>query len=222
MNKQLIDKIKLQLSSLLSKKEVEVEEVKFQTAVKAGELNIVSDDELVVGSSVYIINEEGVKVELEDGEYVLDSGVKISVEGGKIKSMMDIEEELPDAEIEAEAEEKAEAEMGEEKEDKEEDMEEDVVDEEEEMDEHAKQMVEMFDRLSKLEAMVEDMMSKFTDVKKEKEDLEVKLSELGEVPSEKSIEKKPVEFTSIENKSKKASSEILENIRELAKKRLNR
>ena len=80
----------------------------------------------------------------------------------------------------------------------------------------------MFDRLSKLEAMVEDMMSKFTDVKKEKEDLEVKLSELGEVPSEKSIEKKPVEFTSIENKSKKASSEILENIRELAKKRLNR
>lgn len=217
MNKQLIDKIKSQLTSLISVKK----EVKF-TSVKAGELNIVSDDEeLVVGSSVYIINEEGVKVELGDGEYVLDNGVKISVEGGEIKAMMDIEEELPDVEVEAEAEEKAEAEMGEDKEDKEEDMEEVVVDVEDE-DEHAKQMVEMFDRLSKLEAMVEDMMSKFTDVKKEKEDLEVKLSELGEVPSEKSIEKKPVEFTSIENKSKKASSEILENIRELAKKRLNR
>ena len=92
MNKaKLIEKIKDQLKAIM------VSEVKF-AEVKAGDLMISSpDEELIVGSEVYTIDQDGMNIPLSDGDYTLDSGVKIKVTSGKVEAIV-----AADAEVEAE------------------------------------------------------------------------------------------------------------------------
>ena len=87
----LITKIKAQLKGLLTTKFAEV---------KAGDLTITSQDEvLVVGSEVFTVDQDGNNIPLSDGEYVLDNGTKIMVAAGKITGIYEKE-----AEVESEVE----------------------------------------------------------------------------------------------------------------------
>ena len=101
MNKaKLIERIKEQLKAVISN------EVKF-AEVKAGDLLISSpDEELIIGSEVYTIDQDGNNIPLTDGDYTLDSGVKINVVGGKVEAIVaaeaevEAEEDIADAEVE--------------------------------------------------------------------------------------------------------------------------
>jgi hypothetical protein len=188
MNKsKLIEKIKLQLKELISN------EVKF-VEVKAGDLMISSpDEELVVGSEVFTIDTDGNNIPLSDGEYTLDSGVKIAVVAGKIEAMV-----TGEAEVEVEAEEEA-------------PKEEENKDGEEEK---ALKEDDVMKILAKLEEKIDEMAKKFEEVEKEKELMKSEFAEIIGLPSTQSISVKPAEFTSVETKKSNAGRPDILSIRE--------
>jgi hypothetical protein len=203
MNKQdLIEKIKSQLKSLVSS------EVKFAEQ-KAGDRLIVTPDEnFMIGSEVYLRDEEGNNVPLLDGEYVFDDGVKILVEAGKIKAMVE-----PDGEVEREDEGSVEVEA-EEKPEGEEEMPEEEVKE----DEKAEDMKQIMERLAKCEEMISEMAKKFGEVEKENEAMKSEFSKIAELPATEKIEAATAEFKSHEEKSNSVGMVDIMAIREKARK----
>jgi hypothetical protein len=133
---KLIENIKNQLKSLMAS------EVKF-AEIKAGDLMISSpDEELIIGSEVFTVDQDGNNIPLGDGDYTLDSGETITVVSGKVEAIAKTTEEVVEAgvEIEIEPEEEEEEETETESEDpKEEDMK------------------TLAARVDKLEAMLEEM-----------------------------------------------------------------
>ena len=192
----LIDMIKSQLKDLISGKE-EVVASKF-LEVKAGDLMITSpDEELLVGSEVYSVDADGNNVPLADNEYILDSGIKIVVSGGKVSALVSSEapveepmaEEVP-AEEEAPVEETPE------------------VEEEPEADD---KMLELMERIAKCEEMIAEMA-------KGNEKMAVEFSRIAEQPSVEPIRVEPSEFKSVEDKKSSAGLPDIASIREMARK----
>jgi len=87
----LINKIKNQLSAI----------VKGEYAmIKAGEMMLYTpDEELMMGSEIFLMDESNNAVDLTDGEYALDNGVVIKVEAGKVVSMSSEKEEVEMEEV---------------------------------------------------------------------------------------------------------------------------
>ena len=207
MNKQdLIEKIKSQLKSLVSS------EVKFAEQ-KAGDRLIVTPDEnFMIGSEVYLRDGDGNNVPLLDGEYTFDDGVKILVEAGKIKAMVE-----PDGEVsEDERVEDVEVEAGEEVKPEEEKVEaEEEVKEEEPKSEEMKKLME---KIKMIEEKVEEMAKKFAEVEKENEVMKSEFSKIAELPSTSKIEAVSAEFKSHEEKSNSVGMVDIMAIREKARK----
>lgn len=198
MNKtKLIEKIKGQLKAIIAG------EVKF-AEVKAGDLMITSpDEELVVGSEVYTVDQDGNNSPLSDGEYTLDSGVKIEVVSGKITSLESVEEPEAETEIEVEAEKTEDS--GEEK------MPEEEVKKDEGETSKEELMKKLMERMEKIEKMVEEMA-------KEKKAMEQKLSQISSEPSRQAISVEPSEFKSVENKKESIGAVDVVAIREKVRK----
>lgn len=189
MNKNdLITKIKTQLKKMITNKFAEV---------KAGDLMITSQDEvLVVGSEVFTLDQDGNNVPLADGEYILDSGIKIEVVGGKIAEMAEKEAEVEQelAVVEDPTKQDVPA----------------VPAAEETKPDLSEEMKKMNERLAKCEMMIEKMM-------KEKTEMEFKITKLSEIPSTSGIEVKATEFKSISEKKNDSMIDI-SSIREKIRK----
>jgi ATPase subunit of ABC transporter with duplicated ATPase domains len=195
---KLIEKIKEQLKAIVSN------EVKF-AEVKAGDLIITSpDEELVVGSEVYTVDQDGNNIPLSDGEFTLDSGVKIEVVNGKITSLETSEE--PEAETEIEVEAAETEDKGEEKM-----PEEEVKEDEKEEPSKEEEMKKMLERLEKVEKMIEEMG-------KDKKAMEQKLSAISGEPAKKAISVEPAEFKSVEDKKESVGAVDVIAIREKLRK----
>jgi hypothetical protein len=198
MNKaKLIERIKEQLKAVISN------EVKF-AEVKAGDLLISSpDEELIIGSEVYTIDQDGNNIPLTDGDYTLDSGVKINVVGGKVEAIVaaeaevEAEEDIADAEVEVETEVPADEDAPEEAPTAEADM--------------KNIMKKMLERLEKCEKMIEEMG-------KDKKTMEQKLSALSSEPSTTAISVEPAEFKSVEDKKESIGAVDVMAIRDKVRK----
>ena len=90
---------KLSIKELVKQHFNLVEKAKFASVLtKDGELTLeYPGEELVVGSEIFMLGVDGEKMPLADGEYMLETEVKIVVEGGLVKEIME-------AEVEAEVE----------------------------------------------------------------------------------------------------------------------
>jgi hypothetical protein len=191
---KLIENIKSQLKSLMTN------EVKF-AEIKAGDLMISTpDEELVVGSEVFTVDQDGNNVPLTDGEYTLDSGEIITVAAGKIEGII-----TSTPVVEAEEEEEVVVE-----EEPTEDVEEDISTDEEDMGSKEK-MKQLEDRMVKCEKMLEEMT-------KMNNKMEQELSKVGALPSTSSISVEPSEFKSVEDKKSNFGSVDIMSIREKARR----
>lgn len=80
-----LEKIKAELAKLL---------IKF-SAIKTDKAVLeYAGDELVVGETVYVTNEEDERVAPEDGEYKTEDGKIITVEGGRVTNILEVETEV--------------------------------------------------------------------------------------------------------------------------------
>lgn len=200
---KLIEKIKEQLKSIIANEASN--EVKF-AQIKAGDLMISSpDEELVVGSEVYTVDQDGNNIPLTDGEYKLDSGIVIKVTNGKIDTMISTEAPEAEAEIEVEAAEDKTEDTGEEK------MPEEEVKSEEGETSKDEEMKKLMERVAKMEKMLEEMG-------KDKKMMEQKLAAISEEPAKKAISVEPAEFKSVENKKESVSAVDVMAIREKVRK----
>lgn len=191
---KLIENIKNQLKSLMSS------EVKF-AEIKAGDLIIsCPDEECMVGSEVYTIDQDGNNIPLGDGDYKLDSGETITVVNGKVEAI--VNSEAPEAVENAEM--PAEEAPATEEEPKEEEMPEEEMPKEEKM-----AMLEA--RIAKCEAMLEEMSAANNKMAQE-------LSAVAELPATKSISVEPAEFKSVEDKKSGVGAIDIMSIREKARR----
>ncbi len=196
---KLIEKIKEQLKAIVSN------EVKF-AEVKAGDLMITSpDEELVVGSEVFTVDQDGNNIPLTDGEYTLDSGVKIAVVNGKVEAIVASESEESETEIEVEAAEDKTEDTGEEK------MPEEEVKSEEGEPSKEEEMKKLMERIEKMEKMLEEMG-------KDKKVMEQKLAAISAEPAKKAISVEPAEFKSVETKKESVGAVDVMAIREKLRK----
>jgi hypothetical protein len=197
---KLIENIKNQLKSLMTS------EVKF-AEIKAGDLVISSPDEdLMIGSEVFTVDQDGNNIPLGDGEYKLDSGEKITVVAGKVEAM--VNSEITDAPQAVENETETEIEVEPEAEITEED--DTTLPEEEDM---AKKdaMATLEARVAKCEKMLEEMSAANNKMAQA-------LSAVAELPATKSISVEPAEFKSVEDKKSGAGAIDIMSIRERARK----
>ena len=134
--------------------------------------------EIAVGADVMVIDGDGNEVPAPDGEHVLVGVAKIKTEGGKIVEIMPIEEE-PTIEVEVEATE----EMA-------------VV---EPMPDHAKEMESMAERITKLEGMLADLMTRMDGMGKATEAMTAVVEEIASAPTAEVS--KPASFTYINPKN---------------------
>lgn len=134
--------------------------------------------EIVVGADVMVIDGDGNEVPAPDGEHVLVGVAKIKTEGGKIVEIMPIEEK-PEIEVEIEAsEEMAEAEP---------------------MPDHAKEMESMSERITKLEGMLADLMTRMDGMGKATEAMTAVVEVIASAPTAEVS--KPASFTYINPKT---------------------
>lgn len=199
MNRRdLVEKIKNQLKSLIQS------EQKFAEQKSGDKLLTTPDEMFVVGSEIFMRDEDGNNKPVLDGDYTFDNGVKIVVEGGKIKSMTSEDDSEDEEELQKytpEEKEKMEEEKDKEKmkEDDKEKMKEDGK-EKEEMTQEEK-MKECMEKIQKMEEKIEKMGKRFEEVEKEKEKMKVELQKISNQPSTQKIEGGNAEFKSIEEKS---------------------
>lgn len=191
---KLIEKIKSQLKSLLSTKV----DKKF-AQVKAGDLMISSpDEELTIGSEVMVLDEEGIGNPLADGKYVLDSGIEIVVEAGKVKEMMkpEGEEEGKTVEIEVEGgDSMTDSTMG-----------------------NCEMAMNLEEKVAMLEEKLAAIMEKMNMMLGDAEMMKKEMSALANSPATEPILTKSVEFRSVEEKKSNAGMPDIQSIREKARK----
>jgi hypothetical protein len=169
----------LKIKSYLMSTEVTptAQEFAMYDLASGGQVSI--NGEVVVGAEVMVIDGDGNAVPAPDGEHELVGVAKIKTEAGKIVEIMPIEEE-PTVEVEIEAgEEMAEAEM---------------------MPEHAKEMESMTERITKLEGMIADMMTRMDGMGKATEAMSAVVEEVASRPTAEVS--KPVAFTYVNPKNK--------------------
>lgn len=219
----LINKIKNQLSAI----------VKGEYAmIKAGEMMLYTpDEELMMGSEIFLMDESNNAVDLTDGEYALDNGVVIKVEAGKVVSMSSEKEEVEMQEetVEEVIEEKETellvsiAELVNEKTGEEVsevmsmDIAEDVIEKIMEVVEASADMDEFKEKAFGIKKeMEEEVIEEEVEVMVDEEEkikemeakfnaqiatLEAKIAELSAEPAEESIDKKKVEFRDVNDKT---------------------
>jgi hypothetical protein len=208
-NKQkLIEKIKNQLKSLIGLGDKEVK----LASVKAGELIITSpDEELTIGSEVSILDNEGVGMPMSDGKYVLDSGVEIVVEAGKVKEMMKADEK-----DESESEVEVTIESG----SKEEMKEMGKMKDEKEMGYgyDNKMAADMETKVAQLEEKVMALIEKMNMIVGDAEMMKKEMSAFANSPATEPITTKSVEFRSVEEKKSDLGMPDIQTIREKARK----
>lgn len=198
---KLIENIKSQLKSLMTN------EVKF-AEIKAGDLMISTpDEELLVGSEVFTVDQDGNNIPLNDGEYTLDSGEIITVASGKVEGIITSTPEEP---VEAAEDVPTEEVVVEDEPTEEVEEEEEVSTDEEDMTAE-KKMKKLEDRVAKCEAMLEEMT-------KMNNKMEQELSKVGALPSTTSISVEPSEFKSVEDKKSGIGSVDIMSIREKARR----
>ena len=94
--------IKTRVQEIFEKFQVELEvsePTKLATArLESGQEIETDDDDFRVGAAVFVVNDEGERMPLPDGEYILEDGRAIMVADGSLV-------EIPEKEEEAEAEE---------------------------------------------------------------------------------------------------------------------
>lgn len=165
--------------------------------VKAGDLIISTPDEILsVGSEVYMIDEQGLNIPLPDGEYILDSGEKCEVLSGKVVEISAPEMEVPE-------------------------VEEGELKKEDKMEEKMEEMpCPLTEKVEKMEAELAELKKMVTQMGAEKEIMKQELEKFAGSPSTKSIEVKPSEFKSVEDKKTASSSLDLGSIFEKAKKKV--
>jgi len=135
--------------------------------------------EIAVGADVMVVDGDGNEVPAPDGEHVLVGVAKIKTEGGKIVEIMPIEEEQPEVKVEVEAtEEMAEAMP---------------------MPDHAKEMESMAERITKLEGMLADLMTRMDGMGKATEAMTAVVEEIASAPTAEVS--KPASFTYINPKN---------------------
>lgn len=137
--------------------------------------------EIAVGADVMVIDGDGNEVPAPDGEHVLVGVAKIKTEGGKIVEIMPLEEE-PEVEIEIEAGNK-----------------EEEMAEAEPMPDHAKEMESMSERITKLEGMLADLMTRMDGMGKATEAMTAVVEEIASAPTAEVS--KPASFTYINPKN---------------------
>lgn len=138
--------------------------------------------EIAVGADVMVIDGDGNEVPAPDGEHVLVGVAKIKTEGGKIVEIMPLEEEKPEVEIEIEAGNK-----------------EEEMAEAEPMPDHAKEMESMSERITKLEGMLADLMTRMDGMGKATEAMTAVVEEIASAPTAEVS--KPASFTYINPKN---------------------
>jgi hypothetical protein len=172
----------LKIKSYLMSSEVTptAQEFAMYDLASGGQVSI--NGEIVVGAEVMVIDGDGNAVPAPDGEHELVGVAKIKTEAGKIVEIMPIEEK-PTIEVEIEAgekkEEMAEAEM---------------------MPNHAKEMESMSERITKLEGMIADMMTRMDGMGKATEAMSAVVEEVASRPTAEVS--KPVAFTYLNPKEK--------------------
>jgi hypothetical protein len=191
---KLIENIKSQLKSLMSN------EVKF-AEIKAGDMMISSpDEELVVGSEVFTVDDAGNNIPLTDGDYTLDSGEVITVVSGKVEGIVaSTPEVVENAEEEVVVEEEPVVEGDPE------------TEEPETEEEDMTKVKELESRIAKCEAMLEEMT-------KMNNKMEQELSKVGGLPATEAISVEPSEFKSVEDKKNGVGAVDIMSIRERARK----
>lgn len=137
--------------------------------------------EIAVGADVMVIDGDGNEVPAPDGEHVLVGVAKIKTEGGKIVEIMPLEEE-PEVEIEIEAGNK-----------------EEEMAEAEPMPDHAKEMESMSERITKLEGMLADLMTRMDGMGKATEAMTAVVEVIASAPTAEVS--KPASFTYINPKN---------------------
>jgi hypothetical protein len=137
--------------------------------------------EIAVGVDVMVIDGDGNEVPAPDGEHVLVGVAKIKTEGGKIVEIMPIEEE-PSIEVEIEAGNK-----------------EEEMAEAEPMPDHAKEMESMSERITKLEGMLADLMTRMDGMGKATEAMTAVVEVIASAPTAEVS--KPASFTYINPKT---------------------
>ena len=192
---KLIENIKNQLKSLMSN------EVKF-AEIKAGDLIIsCPDEQCMVGSEVYTIDQDGNNIPLTDGDYKLDSGETITVVSGKVEAIVNTE--VPEAVVNAEEEVSGEEDVT---------VDEETEPEAEVVDEEDTTMSALEARIAKCEAMLEEMSAANSK-------MEQALSAVSDLPATKSISVEPSEFKSVEDKKSNIGAPDIMAIRERARNR---
>ena len=137
--------------------------------------------EIAVGVDVMVIDGDGNEVPAPDGEHVLVGVAKIKTEGGKIVEIMPIEEE-PSIEVEIEAGNK-----------------EEEMAEAEPMPDHAMEMESMSERITKLEGMLADLMTRMDGMGKATEAMTAVVEVIASAPTAEVS--KPASFTYINPKT---------------------
>ena len=137
--------------------------------------------EIAVGADVMVIDGDGNEVPAPDGEHVLVGVAKIKTEGGKIVEIMPLEEE-PSIEVEIEAGNK-----------------EEEMAEAEPMPVHAMEMESMSERITKLEGMLADMMTRMDGMGKATEAMTAVVEVIASAPTAEVS--KPASFTYINPKT---------------------
>jgi hypothetical protein len=169
----------LKIKSYLMSSEVTptAQEFAMYDLASGGQVSI--NGEIVVGAEVMVIDADGNAVPAPDGEHELVGVAKIKVQGGKIVEIMPMEEEAP-VEVNIEAgEEMAEAIP---------------------MPDYAKEMQTMTDRITKLEGMIADMMTRIDGMGKATEAMSAVVEEVASRPTAEVS--KPVAFTYVNPKEK--------------------
>ena len=169
----------LKIKSYLMSSEVTptAQEFAMYDLASGGQVSI--NGEIVVGAEVMVIDADGNAVPAPDGEHELVGVAKIKVQGGKIVEIMPMEEEAP-VEVNIEAgEEMAEAMP---------------------MPDYAKEMQVMTDRITKLEGMCSDMMTRMEGMGKATQAMTAVVEEVASRPTAEVS--KPVAFTYLNPKEK--------------------
>jgi chromosome segregation ATPase len=190
--KEVLGKIRELFTSKEEEVAVATEEVVVENQyldMKSKEGKILRVDELLVGSSIKEVTEDGL-VDVEDGEYELEEDVKIVVEGGVIKDVEEMETE-EEEEVEAtEEEETFEEEVSEEVEAVEE-VTEEVVEEE------VSELEEILNLLTDISKNYESMKEEFNSLREENTQLKERFNKVANEPSEVSTPTKKVDFNKV-------------------------
>jgi hypothetical protein len=141
------------------------------------------EGEIAVGSVVTVTDENGNDVPAPDGEHVLVGVAKIVVKDGSIAEIYPLEETAPEVEVEVEQAVDTTA------------LPEYVA---EPMPDHAKEMESLSERITKLEGVIADLMTRLDGMSKANTAMTAVIEEMSKTPTAEAV--KPAQFSFINKK----------------------